>query len=211
MAPDPVRAIAPSEKARSRADSKVTAGSARRAGTWQPPGSGPATVDRVSTGYRVLVVLHLLCVIGGFGAVAYNGLYVSLAQRRQGSAGATAILEVNTLVSGLAEILIYAALVFGVAAVAASHSAVKFSQAWVSAAFVIYLVDIGILHGWIRRHQRRYQAVVGQVEASSPTPGTRPPELAQLEGLEKRVAFGWGAFNLLVVAAVYLMVFKPGS
>ena len=72
----------------------------------------------MSTGYQVLVMLHLLCVIGGFGAVAYNGLYVSLAQRRAGGAGSRAILEVNTLVSGLAELLIYAALVFGLGAVA---------------------------------------------------------------------------------------------
>jgi uncharacterized membrane protein len=165
----------------------------------------------VSTGYQILVMLHLLCVIGGFGAVAYNGLYVSLAQRRPGAAGSGAILEANTLVSGLAELLIYAALLFGIAAVAASHSVVKFSQTWVAAAFVIYLVDIGILHGWIRRHQRRYAAVSRQAEASSSPPGTRPPELTELEGLEKRVAFGWGVFNLLVVAAVYFMVFKPGS
>ena len=156
-------------------------------------------------------MLHLLCVIGGFGAVAYNALYVSLAQRRPGAIGSTAILEVNTLVSGLAELLIYAALVFGIGAVTTSQSQVKFSQAWVSAAFAIYLVDIAILHGWIRRYQRQYVAVVRQVEDANTTPGTRPPELAVLAGLEKRVALGWGVFNLLVVAAVYLMVFKPGS
>jgi uncharacterized membrane protein len=165
----------------------------------------------VSTGYRILVMLHLLCVIGGFGAVAYNALYVSLAQRRTGTAESSAILEVNTLVSSLAELLIYAALVFGVGAVAASQSQIKFSDAWVSAAFAVYLVDIGILHGWIRRHQRRYTAVVKQLQQSDPAPGTRPTELTELAGLEKRVALGWGVFNVLVVGVVYLMVFKPGS
>ena len=156
-------------------------------------------------------MLHLLCVIGGFGAVAYNALYVSLAHRRPGAAGSSAILEVNTLVSGLAELLIYSALVFGIGAVTASHSQLKFSDAWVSAAFAVYLVDIGILHGWIRRHQRRYTAVTRQLEESNPAPGSRPPQVAELEELEKRVAMGWGVFNALVVAAVYLMVFKPGS
>jgi uncharacterized membrane protein len=165
----------------------------------------------VSTGYRILVMLHLLCVIGGFGAVAYNGLYVSLAQRRPGAAGSSAVLEVNTLVSGLAELLIYAALVFGVGAVTASNSQIKFSQGWVSAAFAVYLVDIAILHGWIRRYQRRYTAVVRLVEDARPAPGTRPLEVAELEILERRVALGWGVFNLLVVAAIYLMVFKPGT
>ena len=100
---------------------------------------------------------------------------------------------------------------FGIGAVTASHSVVKFSDAWVSAAFAVYLVDIGILHGWIKRHQRRYVALARQVEALPPAPGTRPQEVTELEGLEKRVALGWGVFNVLVVAAVYLMVFKPGS
>jgi hypothetical protein len=32
-----------------------------------------------------------------------------------------------------------------------------------------------------------------------------------MEGLEKQVALGWAMFNILVVVAVYLMVFRPGS
>ena len=41
----------------------------------------------MSTGYQILVMLHLLCVIGGFGAVSYNALYINLAQRRPGAIG----------------------------------------------------------------------------------------------------------------------------
>ena len=160
------------------------------------------------TGYNVLVMLHLLCVIGGFGAVAYNALYVSIAQRRpQGGAGA--VLEVNALVSSLAELLIYAALLFGIGAVAASHSTVKFSQAWVSAAFGVYIAAVGVLHGWVRRNQRDYTAVVRKLESGA-EPSTQQQDLALLQRLEKRVGFGWGVFNVLVIAAVYLMVFKPG-
>jgi uncharacterized membrane protein len=154
-------------------------------------------------------MLHLLCVVGGFGAVAYNGLYLSLAHRRTEARGTGAIVEVNTLVSGMAELLIYGALVFGVGAVTASNSTIKFSQGWVSAAFAVYLVDIAILHGWIRRHQRQYNDITRQLEALDPAP--RPAAVDQLQALEKRVALGWGVFNLLVIVAIYLMVFKPGS
>lgn len=163
----------------------------------------------MSTGFKILVLLHILCVIGGFGAVAYNGLYLSLAQRR--ATGTGAVLEVNTLVSGLAELLIYSALVFGVGAVTASHSTIKFSQAWVSAAFGVYLVDIAILHGWIRRHQRSYTAVVRRLEALEPGASGARADVEALQSLERRVALGWGVFNVLVVGAVYLMVFKPGG
>jgi hypothetical protein len=164
----------------------------------------------VSVGFKILVLLHILCVIGGFGAVAYNALYMSLAQRRPGG-GTGAVIEVNTLVSGFAELLIYAALLFGVGAVTASHSTIKFSDAWISAAFAVYLVDIGVLHGWIKRYQRQYAATVSRLEAPGAEAGSVEVDLAQLKQLERRISLGWGVFNLLVVAAVYLMVFKPGS
>lgn len=161
------------------------------------------------TGYHILVMLHLLCVIGGFGALAYNALYMSLAQRRP-AGGTGAILEVNTLVSGLAELLIYAALVFGIGAVASSHSTVEFGDAWVSAAFGVYIAAVAVLHGWIKRHQRLYAAVVARLESGA-DPSTQEKDVADLTSLEKRVGFGWAVFNVLVIAAVYLMVFKPGS
>ena len=161
------------------------------------------------TGYHVLVMLHLLSVIGGFGALAFNALYMSLAQRRpQGGTGA--IMEVNGLVSGLAEILIYAALLFGIGAVASSHSTVKFSDAWVSAALGVYVAAVGVLHGWIKRNQRLYVAMVRKLESGA-EPSTQEQDLSGLQQLEKRVGFGWGVFNVLVIGAVYLMVFKPGG
>lgn len=165
----------------------------------------------MGTGFRVLVMLHLLCVIGGFGALAYNGLYLNLAQRRR-AGGTGAVLEINRMISGLAEILVYAAALFGIAAVAASSKHFKFSDTWVSAALAVYVVDVGILHGWIRPNQRRYAAVVGRLEqplAAGETLESRTGDVAALQSYEKKVSIGWGAFNLLVIGAVYLMVFKP--
>jgi uncharacterized membrane protein len=163
----------------------------------------------MGTGFNILVMLHVLCVIGGFGALAYNGLYVSLAQRRPGG-GTGAVLEINKLVSGLAEILVYAAFLFGIGAVASSHSQIKFGQAWVSAAFAVYVVDIGVLHGWIRPNQRRHAEVVDRLERPPVEGADRDADVASLRSWEKRVGLGWGVFNVLVVGAVYLMVFQPG-
>lgn len=166
----------------------------------------------MGTGFKILVMLHLVCVVAGFGALAYNGLYLSLAQRRP-QGGTSAVLEVNKMVSGLAEALIYAAILFGIAAVGASHKRIGFGDAWVSAALAVAVVDVGILHGWIRPNQRRYGDVVRKLEAPL-GPGesaeTRAPDAMHLQRLEKRVGFGWAAFNVLVIGAVYLMVFQPG-
>jgi hypothetical protein len=169
----------------------------------------------VSTGFKILVLLHVLCIIGGFGALAYNGLYLSLAQRRP-AGGTSAVLEINRMVSSLAEVLIYAGLLLGLGAVGAAgkHSDIKFSDAWVSAAFAVYIVDIGILHGWIRPNQRRHEEVVQRLEAplqAGEKPDDRQGDVARLRSLEKKVGLGWAGFNLLVVGAVYLMVFQPGT
>jgi uncharacterized membrane protein len=163
----------------------------------------------VGTGFKVLVFLHILCVIGGFGALGYNALYMNLAQRRTGG-GTGAVIEVNRLVSGLAEMLVYAALLFGIGAVSASHRRIGFGDAWIAAALGVYLADIAVLHAWIRPHQRSYADVVGRLEAPADPAVSRESDVAALTKLEKQVSVGWAVFNLLVVGAVYLMVFQPG-
>jgi hypothetical protein len=172
--------------------------------------AGAGTVADVSTWYHVLLLVHLLCVIGGFGTLAYNGLYLSLARRR-GPASSLGALELNQLVSVPAELLVYGAFVFGIAAVAASSSTWKFSQAWVSAAFALFIVDVGILHGLVKPAQRRYVALCGRLVSAGPEVEPRTTEVATLTALEKRISLGWGLFNLIVVVVVYLMVFKPGA
>jgi len=161
----------------------------------------------VSTGYKVLVLLHLVCVIAGFGGLAYNGLYLLLSRRRSGAA---AVLEMNRLVSSLAELLIYASFLFGIAAVGASRSHWKFSQAWVAAAFGLFLAIVALLHAWIRPNQHRYHSLVAKLSAT-PAGAAEQADLVRLEPLERRIAVGWGAFNVGVLVVIYLMVFKPGA
>lgn len=162
----------------------------------------------MGTFYNVLVTIHIVCVIGGFGGLAFNALYLSLAQRRPGG-GTSAVLDVNRMVSGLAEILVYAVVVFGLAAVGASHKTVAFSDAWVSSALGIYVVIVGVLHGWIRPNQRRYRQVVEKLEKPAEEGESRLADVAALHTYEKRVGLGWGAFNVLFIAAVAVMVFQP--
>ena len=163
----------------------------------------------MGTGFHVLVLLHVLCVIAGFGGLAFNALYMSLAQRRP-AGGTSAVIEVNRMVSGLAEALVYAAVLFGIGAVGASHKHIGFGDAWVSAGLAVAVAAVGVLHGWIRPNQRRYATVVGQLEAPAAAGADREEEVAALRTYEKRVGFGWGAFNVLVIGIVYLMVFQPG-
>lgn len=163
----------------------------------------------MGTGYRVLVLLHVICAVGGFGGLAFNALYMSLAQRRP-AGGTSAVLEVNRLVSGLAEALVYGAVLFGIGAVGASAKTIGFGDAWVAASLAVVVVAVGVLHGWVRPNQRRYAAVVEKLETPAAAGVSREEEVTALRSFEKRVGLGWGLFNVLVVGALYLMVFQPG-
>jgi hypothetical protein len=160
----------------------------------------------VGTGYQLLLTLHLLCVIGGFGFLAYSGLTLVVGRHRGAALGT---LLVTQQVSGLAELLVYGAFLFGIGAVG-SDKAWGFGQTWVAVALALYVADIGILHAVIKKSQREYVALARKLAAvESPVPG-RPPEVGRIEHLERRISLGWGAFNVLAVVVVFLMVFKPG-
>jgi uncharacterized membrane protein len=168
-----------------------------------------ASSHKLGTGYEVLLVFHLLCAIGGFGFLAYNGLHLNLIRRRGGALSSGA-LAVNRDLSQFAELLVVATFVFGIAAVGSSDKVFSFSQGWVIAAMLLWLVEIGLLHGFIRPRQRRYEAVAEHT-AQIPAGRGAPPEVAELDRLERFIGIGWGGFNLVMVAVLYLMVFKPGS
>ncbi|MHB8506377.1 MAG: hypothetical protein ACYDEN_11785 [Acidimicrobiales bacterium] len=161
----------------------------------------------MGTGFDILLTLHLFCVVGGFGYLAYSGLTLVVGRRRGAALGT---LEVTLQVGGLAELLVYGAFVFGVAAVGSSHR-FGFGETWVWASTTLYLVAIGVLHGVIRRSQKEYVAAARQLtETRGPVAGIAP-EVRRIERLEQRIAGGWGVFNLVVVAVLVLMVFRPGA
>lgn len=164
----------------------------------------------MTTGYKILFVLHMVCVIGGAGGLAYGGVHMALASRR-GPDGVGAV-EVQSQVARLSEGLLYGAFVFGIAAVGSSSHTYGFGQAWVSASMVLFLVAVGLLHGLIRPAQRRWVVVARELtNVAVPDDCVVPPQVGVLDGLAWRVETGWVGFNAAVVAIVVLMVFKPGA
>jgi uncharacterized membrane protein len=167
------------------------------------------------TFYKFLLFLHVACVVAGFGGIAWNSLYLARARRRGGQVEA-AILDTNADVSRIAEILIYAVFILGILLVATSkaHGVMvwKFSQGWLSAAMALYIVDLGLYHGLIRRSQQEYRQLAGQLTtADTPVGGGRPAQVSQLEQLQQRINLGWAGFNVIVLVILWLMVAKPGQ
>src|ERR671920_681000 len=138
--------------------------------------------------YKFLLVLHLIAVVVGFGGVFLNGVYAARAKRAGGREG-VAILEANTFVSDrVAELFIYAVPILGILLIVTSDEVWKFDQKWVSFSFLLYLVGLGLVHALLRPAVKRFNALNAQPAGAGTMAGGPPPEVAEVEGLEKRIA-----------------------
>jgi uncharacterized membrane protein len=163
--------------------------------------------------YNLLLFLHLVAVVVGFGTVMLNGLYAARAKRAGGREG-VAIAEANTFVSEkVAEPFIYAVFVLGILLVLVGDEVWEWDQAWINISMLLYIVGIGLSHGLLRPSVRRMNALTAQLAAGGPSLAAAgaPPEVAEVEALEKRIAAVGMALNLLVVVIIALMVWKPGA
>lgn len=169
------------------------------------------------TPYRVVLLLHILTAIIGFGAVFLNALYGRAAERRKGVEG-LAIAETNYDVSQMAGYFIYAVPVFGILLLLMSdtgsgNSAYKFSQAWISASFLLYIVGLGLSHGVLRPNVKKMHALMRELVAAPPASGAaggRPPQVDEIEQRARTVGTTSAVLNLLLVVILYLMIWKPG-
>jgi uncharacterized membrane protein len=165
-----------------------------------------------STGYKIVLVLHLLSVIVGFGTVVLNGIRGAEAKKRPGPGG-LAIGESGYRVNKVAEYFIYAVPVFGLGLVGMSDGGWKFSQTWVWLALLLYVIGIAVSHAVLIPSEKRMNVLAAELVAAGPPPAGAsgpPPQVVEMEGLEKKLAASGTFLNLLVVVVVILMVFKPG-
>jgi uncharacterized membrane protein len=151
--------------------------------------------------YQFVKVLHILASIIGFGGMFVAGFYGNEARNRPGREG-LAVAETTLKVTGAVPTMaVYTVPVLGILLILLSDDTWKFSEVWITLSFVLYFALIVL-------------AVVVQVPAirkmvamRSGADGAQPLQL-QAEG--KKVAIVSGIVNLLWVAILFLMVFKPG-
>ena len=95
--------------------------------------------------YRIVLILHILCAIIGFGAVFLNGMYAAQAKSRKGPEG-LAIAEANFKVSKIGEYFIYAVFLLGFALVADERQRLQVQP------------DLAVARGRAVRHRARHLA-----------------------------------------------------
>jgi uncharacterized membrane protein len=163
--------------------------------------------------YKLVLVLHILTAIVGFGAVLLNGIYGQQARARRGPEG-LAITQANFLVSRIAQYFIYAVFVFGVLLVLLSDDVWNFGDSWITAAIVLYALGIGLSHGLLTPNVRRIIALQEELVAMGPPPagaaaGQPPPQVVEIEERGRRVGIVSTALQINLVVILMLMVWGP--
>jgi hypothetical protein len=145
--------------------------------------------------YDVLVALHVVSAVAGFGAVAISGVYGSIARRPETPGGPEETRRYFQS-SGRAEWLVLAVPVLGAAALGARPAGADFGQVWVVSAAVVWLAAAALLVGAVRPAEARIRTANAAGEAV-PAAG-------------RRLMWAAAASDLLFVVALVLMVGQPG-
>ncbi len=167
--------------------------------------------DYSDAAYDIVLVLHIVCAIVGFGAVILNGIYGQQVMAHPGPEG-LAIFQANKLVSKIGEYFIYAVFVLGVVLVLLSGDVLDFGQTWVWLSMAIFLVSIGISHGLLYPRVNQMETRMIEMGTSgAPLQGSGPPpQVAQLAQLGKQVGVISTLLHIAMVAIIVMMVTKPG-
>ena len=164
--------------------------------------------------YNLVLVLHILCAIVGFGAVFLNGVYGQQMKTRMQSgkiSEAIGIFEANLFVSRIGEYFIYAVFLLGLAVLGLSDSVFKFSQTWMWLSIVIYIVAIGLSHGVLMPAVKRMGVLMHEMAAGPPPVGGPPPQAAEMASIGQKLGVVGPILDLSMIAVLFLMVFKPGG
>lgn len=151
--------------------------------------------------YNVVLVLHILTAIVGFGGMFVAGFYGNESRTRPGPEG-LAIAQATLKVSGqVPTAAVCAVPILGILLILMSEDAIKFSATWISLSFLLYFVLMGLATGVQVPTIRKMVAARASGNASP----------AEMEAMGKKVAIAGGAVNVLWVLILVLMVFKPGQ
>ncbi|HEX8770880.1 MAG TPA: DUF2269 family protein [Acidimicrobiales bacterium] len=164
-----------------------------------------------SGAYKLSLVLHLLTAIVGFGALVAMGVFGARAAAHGEREGP--VIFDYVVSSRWAEWVIYAVPVFGIITLLLSDDAWKFSQTWISISLLLYIAIIGVYHGAHRPNLVRMNQLMRELPAGAAgaaAGGDAPPQVAELEARGQKAGVFGGILNLLLVAVVALMVWKPG-
>lgn len=155
--------------------------------------------------YEALLIGHILGVV----VMAFGSGTAMLASLSAGSRPDVAgILKAAQLEFLGGRVTAYAAIVVALLGTwLVIESEFEFSEAWISASYLLWFVAMGLGGGVLSRHSRRVMAAAREAQQRGET--TNDALIAQFRSPVANI--GGTVLGLLYVAFIYLMVVKPGS
>lgn len=153
--------------------------------------------------YDILIGLHVLCVVVGFGSVALSGIYGGIG-RSQGTARARPetgedLRRFFSSDSRLGYLLVVGP-AFGVAAMAVRPGGSEFEDLWVILGEIFWVAATVVFLAVVRPSERRVQSAVRKPEAASGP---------SLRTACRRLMWAAAASDVIFVIALFLMVTQP--
>ncbi len=151
--------------------------------------------------YNLVLVLHILAVIIGFGGMFIADRYANEARDRPGREG-LAVSETTLKVTGaITTVAVCAVPILGILLILMSDDTWKFSEAWISLSLLLYIVMMGLATGI------QVPAIRKMVAIRS---GAQGAQSLEMQALGRKAATVSAIVNVLWVVILFLMVFKPG-
>lgn len=164
----------------------------------------------MDTLFNIILLLHIATAIVGLGGIIAHGALNAKAFASEAK-DARVLLRTTQMLTNPAHFSIYGLFILGIVLIAISGSvdgeeAISMGAPWVSASFVVWFAIVGVAHGIVK------PTVKSMVESANELPDSTV--LSSDSGVvakAKKLALGEGLTQLLVIAGLYLMVWKPGA
>ena len=146
--------------------------------------------------YDVLLLAHVVCAVGGFGANGLAGLYAGqlYPSPRDGA------VKYFSTPKFYAEKLIYLVPVFGLVMIAVSHGISELEKPWVIAGITAWIIAVGVAHSVVWPAERKVALAIAS-DASG----------VDLLAPARKLVRGSMALDLIFVIAFVTMIAQPGG
>jgi hypothetical protein len=167
--------------------------------------------------FKVVYLIHILSIIVGFGSSFVWPALASRARKLPPKEGYALSHTAFTLGKGMTTGPTVLAGIAGVLLVVLSkpeggEALYKFSQTWISIAFLLFFVSMGISIGLHAPNLKKIDELSGKLASGEIKGGQggTPPEVAELQARGKKAAMFGGIIHLLFALLLLDMIWKPG-
>ena len=162
--------------------------------------------------YQVVYLIHLGCIVVGFGS---SFVYPLLAAKARDLPPREAY-AINHTALGISKYLtsypIYAAGAAGVVLVILSDKAISFSDTWISIAFLVFILALLVALFLHTPNLKAMDALQARLldGPQLPAGSEAPPEVAELAERGQKAAMYGGLLHLFWLVLMIDMIWKPG-